>query len=307
MTENEVIVVDSIPQATYDSLIRECVEYSIISLPFTVDRMSIPDDKRRALNIAKGKIAEHLFKYFCDANDIYPDFDICSTPFWTVDNRDFMLNGHEWDIKNNFYYAPISGLSYNYTDLPALVPNRFSGDQWSKRNINMLSGSDGVSFLFTFLKGADLNSSGDRGNEFLEIVLNQSQLSYIHQLYSKYQGQPQSRQPFTEEEFWSEISNRGSMELFRLNARPALIITGYANNSNWDIFRDTGKYDRNNNWVSYYSPSWYRKVGMKGSLTFLNGTLWTTITNATVPVKELPSFLSLYPHLKNGIKYGHWG
>ncbi len=65
MLESDVIIVDGISDSEYNSLIEECVKYAIISLPFTVDRMSIPNEKQRALNIAKGKIAEALFETFC--------------------------------------------------------------------------------------------------------------------------------------------------------------------------------------------------------------------------------------------------
>lgn len=303
MREEEVIIVDSIPCDTYRSLIEDCVKYAIISLPFTVDRMRLRDDKKRALNIAKGKIAENLFKFFCENNNIYPDFDACATPFWDVDNRDFILRGNEWDIKNNFYYESKYGIS-KYTDLPALVPNRFPGDQWSKRNENIQIGSNGVEFLFTFLKGADLLNNGNRGNEFLDITLNTAQLNYIHQLYTRYQGLPQSSKPFEEKDFWAKMENLGPTNYFILYDFPALIITGYANQSNWHEFRDTGPFDRNNTWRSYINPQWYSKTA-RGSINFLNGTLWTVITNATLPVNKLPSFLSLYPHLKNQIKYGH--
>ena len=105
MTEKEVIIVDGIPSAQYHSLIEGCVKYAIISLPFTVDRMKIPNPQQRAFNIAKGKIAESLFQFFCKNNGINPDFESCSTPFWTVDNRDFILRSTEWDIKNNFIIA----------------------------------------------------------------------------------------------------------------------------------------------------------------------------------------------------------
>ena len=61
MNENEVIIVDGISNADYDSLIMDCVKYAIISLPFTVDRIGLHDSEKRALNIAKGKIAEATF------------------------------------------------------------------------------------------------------------------------------------------------------------------------------------------------------------------------------------------------------
>ncbi len=231
MSESELIIVDGIPAVEYDQLINECVRYSIISLPFTVDRMSIPNEKQRALNIAKGKVAESLFKFFCNNNNLNPDFETCTTPFWTVDKRDFILDCCEWDIKNNFIYCQGDILvNQNYSDLPSLVPNRFSGDQWSKRDQIQIHGSSDICFLFTYLKNADL-INGTRGSEFLEIVLSDKEQEFIRNLYNKYRGQPQSTQPFTEQWFWDQMKVMGSMSFYRLNFRPYLIITCYANSS----------------------------------------------------------------------------
>jgi len=302
MKENEVIIVDDIIDAEYDFLIESCIKYAIISLPFTVDRMAIPDERQRALNIAKGKIAESLFQFFCKKNNIFPNFDICSTPFWTVDKRDFLLNGIEWDIKNNFIYCPNILYHGNYTDLPALIPNRFNGDQWTKKDEKLIIKSNGVSYLFTFLKNASL-INGERTKEFLEIILTQGQQSFIRSLYLKFNGLPQSTSPFDEKWFWSEMSKYGTQSLFKLSFRPQLVITGYADSSLWQDFKDTGPYDRNNNWQTFRQPRWYTKTS-KGSCNFLNGTLWTTITNSTLPVENLKPFIDLYPNLRNEIKCG---
>jgi len=300
MVENEVIIVDGITESEYNSLIEECVRYAIISLPFTVDRMSIPNEKKRALNIAKGKIAEALFETFCKKNNIAIDFNVCSTPFWTIDNRDFVLNNNEWDIKNNFIYHKNEHYNGNYTDLPALVPNRFKGDQWSKRNENLVTGTKGVYFLFTFLKNTDL-INGQRGTEFLEINISTKQQNFLRELYSKYRGLPQTNAPFTREWFWENMNKRGNDNFFTLHSKPHLIITGYANEAHWHLFKNTGPFDRNNNLQTYIKPRWYVK-SQKGSCNFLNGTLWTTITNATTPISNLPSFVSLFPKLKTSLK-----
>ncbi len=303
MNENEIIIVDGIPDQIYRDLINKCVKYSLISLPMTVNRMSIPSEKQRALNIAKGKVAEALFKYFCQQNKINPDFDTCTTPFWTVDKRDFILNGNEWDIKNNFtYHSGTEFAGLNYIDLPALIPNRFNGDQWSKRSIKEFNNSNDVCFLFSFLKSADL-INGSRGNEFLEIILSNDQDNFLKQLYSKYKGQLQAQEPFAEDRFWSEMLNRGPDNFFSLHFKPNLIITGFANSLNWNLFRDTGPFDRSNNFQAYLSPRWYLKTN-NGSINFMGGTLWTKITNMTTPISSLPSFLSLFPHLRTEIHYG---
>jgi hypothetical protein len=304
VNENEVIIVDGIPGGEYDKLIEESVKYAIISLPFTVDRMKIPNEKQRTLNIAKGKVAEALFEYFCQKNDISLDTEPCTTPFWTVDNRDFLLNNSEWDIKNNFLYHSGNVLAnHQYTDLPALVPNRFTGDQWSKRNTKMIGTSSNIEFLFTWLKGASL-SNGKRGPYFLEIILTDDQHDCLRKLYKKYQGQPQTNEPYSADRFWNHMDSLGSNTYFKLNFRPELIITAYANDNQWNLFKNTGPYDRDHNFGSYLNPQWYTK-SQSGSLNFMNGTFWTRITNATAPTSTLPSFLSLFPHLSNSINCGY--
>lgn len=303
MTENEVIIVDGIPRDEYSSLIENCVKYAIISLPFTVNRMSIPDEKKRAMNIAKGKIAETLFNYFCFRNGLSPDFNSCATPFWTVDNRDFILNGSEWDIKNNFYYCDGNEYNGRYTNFPALIPNRFEGDQWSKKDKNLISGTNGVSFLFTFLKDANL-LNGVREREFLELNISSQQLNFIAELYQKYQGMPQTNEPFSESWFWSEFNKLGGATYYTLHDYPSLIITAYANANYWGCFQNTGKFDRTNALQDAVAPQWYSKA-QSGAINFLNGTMWTVITNMTCPISNLPSFLSMFPKLKDSMNCGH--
>jgi hypothetical protein len=50
-------------------------------------------------------------------------------------------------------------------------------------------------------------------------------------------------------------------------------------------------------------PRWYTKA-QTGSCGFLNGALWATTTNATLPVSQLNSFLSLFPQLRTQMNYG---
>lgn len=304
MNESEVIVVDSIPDAIYDSIVMKSVKYAIISLPFTVDRMSIPNEPRRAVNIAKGKLAEGLFNFFCSENNIPIDTESCSTPFWTIDKKDFIYNKKEWDIKNNFIYTKSKVYTDNYTDLPALIPNRFTGDQWSKKDhVYDSTNNIGTGVVFTFLRGSNL-INGTRSKDFLQLELNNDQTSFLRSLYLTYRGKPQNQSPFDEMWFWNEMEKRGEIKFYNLIDRPYLIITAIATSEDdWIKFRDTGPFDRKCNFQKYKSPRWYVKTS-KGSCNFLNGTLWTTINNATSPISSLPSFYSSHPQFLNGIKYG---
>ena len=303
MSENEVIVVNRIHPVDYERLIENCVKYAIISLPFTYDRMNIVDIKQRVHNIAKGKIAEALFRFFCEQNQIYADFASCTTNFWETDLRDFVFEQTEWDIKNNFIYHPDELLKkYNYIDLPALVPNRRDGDQWSKKTESKIFGTSGTAFLFTFMKYADL-VNGERGDPFLEIHLTTQQQQFLYALYEKYKGYPQSNQPFVKEWFRDEMAKCGEMNFFTLQSKPHLVITGYATEKQWRLFHNTGPNHQLEPYKDYMYPHWYVRSGT-GSVNFLNHTYWTTINNATCPVAKLPSFLSLFPKLNDELHCG---
>jgi hypothetical protein len=257
------------------------------------------------LYIAQRNIILQLFKFFCNANNIFPDTKSCSTSYWPTRKRDFILDGKEWNLKYSFLQAFSSDLGQKYTDLPALVPNRHNDDEWSKRNLACHSGSDGVAFLFAFLKRSVLTS--EKQKKFIDINLNQAQQDYIHHLYEKYNKMHLPQESYQEDDFWKEMNSLGPNEYLVINDYPDLIITGYADKTIWDIFRDTGRSVREYNWVNYCSPSWYSKDARRGYLSFLNGALYSIITNATVPVSKLPSFLSLFPHLNNQLKYAYFG
>ncbi len=286
MNEEDIIIVDDLGKNGFEKVVEEAVRYSIISLPFTIDRMSIPNEKQRALNIAKGKTAEGLFKCFCEKNNISIDFKTCETPFWQIDKRDFMYNGYEWDIKNNFLYLEDEIFDRNI-NLPALIPNRHARDQWSTRNSRKIDNSKGVKYLFTFMKGAKLEN-GQRGEYFLDINLSSRQKDILRKLYQDYKGLPTDKEPFSELDFWNDFLEDNEC-LFTLNFMPPLVITGYADDNNWEVFKDTGPYS-NNNYIEYVRPFWYEKVGKKNSLKWFEGILWTTITNRTAPVEYLNSF-----------------
>ncbi len=313
MTEDEVIIVDGIPDKEYDAIVNECIRYAIISKPFTIRRIDKQTILQAIINIFKGKIAEAIFQFFCRSNNIILDWDTCATPFWQIDKRDFILNGYEWDIKNNYLFHSLDMLgSYRYIDLPCLIPNRFNpgpkrpGDQWYTRNeiMNPSINLQGASYIFSFLKAADLQY-GKRGIEFYRSCITEKQLNFIDQLEKYYKGIPVDSEPFTEKWFWQIIDSKGGSNYIQLNFRPYLIITGYANSNHWHYFKDTGPFDRDNNWRTYIRPTWYNKT-YTGSCNFMNGTLWTTITNATVPASYLPSFSSIFPKLRNTIKFGRF-
>ncbi len=282
--KDDIIVVNDMSISDYDAIVDTAVRYAILSLPFTIDRMKIPHVSRRVMNIAKGKLAEGLFGWFCIKNKIKVDMTSCETPFYQVDKRDFLFLGYEWDIKNNLIY-PKNEISY--LDLPALIPNRHQRDQWSTRNEKKIKTSKGVKYLFTFMKVSDLGT----GKNFIDITLDERQVDILQKLYQKYKGLSQASLPFSVDDFWAYFL-KSNTDLFRLDDRPELIITGYADESIWHLFKNTGP-KTSRNYKSYTEPYWYKKTGKYDSLSWLDGVLWTKITNETVPVRYLKSFADL--------------
>ena len=283
MSEDEIIVVDGIPHETYRSIIEQSLRYAILSLAFTINRMVLASLKSRLINIAKGKIAEELFLFFAHQNAIPLNAKPCRTPFYQADRRDFVLNTLEWDIKNNFLFYHQDLLPDFYTNLPALVPDKNSHDQWARRNKTEIATSKGVAFLFTFMKLRDQRENSSRG--FFDLILNKEQLNLLIRAHSKYQGHVQTKAPFQETVFWKRWRELDGQEAlnFTVNNFPALIITAYAMQQEFVQFKS-----------------------LQPNQTFVNDTLHTRIRNRSVLIKYLPSFASLFPHLRQSLHFAHF-
>ena len=52
MTESEIITINALPQDLYDKVIAEALDYALLSIAFTYDRMRKKDIKQRINNIA---------------------------------------------------------------------------------------------------------------------------------------------------------------------------------------------------------------------------------------------------------------
>jgi hypothetical protein len=102
MQKDEIITYHP-DEKTYDMLVYQAVNYAVISSPFTVNRMNIDNVSERIQNIAKGKLAEMLFVEYCNERGVGISTEECTTPFYQVDRRDFLLGDFECDIKNNFF------------------------------------------------------------------------------------------------------------------------------------------------------------------------------------------------------------
>ena len=306
--KHPLVYVD-LPNKEYHKLINNSLKYALLSLPFTFDRLSLHKGKSalnatnsRILNILKGKLAEAIFEYFCLINSLRVDFDTPKTPYFQTDKRDFYFEDTEIDIKNNFVYHTGDFYS-NYLQLPALIPNRFKNDQWEKR----LKKYDKphVAHIFSFMKAADLHNH-KRGKSFIELNLSHQQLQLIYNYFLKYKGQKQATAAFQKEDYLRAILGQQSLaELYSINFYPKLVIAGMANEKHWPLFKNTGPNEADN-FMQQPMANWHLKVGAKKSLSFLNGSIWCTITNKTLPVSLLSPITELFPILKNRVVGGDW-
>jgi hypothetical protein len=224
-----------------------------------------------------------LFVEYCNESGVGISTEECTTPFYQVDRRDFLLGDFECDIKNNFFWntgtqSPIEELIIKF---PALVPNRWEGDQWSKRNESYFGKR--VMFIFTFMQAGYLKD-GDRVDGILSIDLSKSQKEYLIQLTKRYQGKPQDKEPYTPEEFWKEF---GQVK-FIITKRSPLYITAYATSEHFHLFRDTDGRHVSHHYQQNPFQNWYEQTPRGAK--FLGGAIFTRIKNATCPIVLLPPF-----------------
>lgn len=282
MSQDEAIIVKSFSKDIYHSISYQALNYALISIAFTYNRMEKSDLNTRISNITKGKIAEGLFNNYCFENGIKLDFQSCATPFWMADMRDFLWLGGEWDIKNNFIYCSDSDFDhFDYTLLPALIPNKNDHDQWSKRNETYHLQSKFTAYVFTFMR-----LKPDE-KQFFDLNISDEQYEFISSIASKYKNIAVSEIPFAERWFFDQFLNMGPKELLTLYYYPELIITSCANVRYWSLFKDTSIEDCHYQDFSS-DQNWYQKTDK--IIKFLNGVLVTKIRNKTCPVGLLPSF-----------------
>lgn len=252
----------------YALLVKKAFAYAVLSLPFTVNRMDIKDIPTRLANIAKGKLAEGLVHDCLGHLGVQADFDSCSTPFYALDRRDFLWNGLEWDIKNNLLSRKGLGVgAQELGRLPALVPNRFLGDQWGQRSTRHHNQATGTAFLFTFMVGR--LAQGPLISHLLQAQLNKDQLALIERLWAKYKGSNPKALPFETQRLWDkwqEISLPHEAPWFTWGYISPIYLVAVA-----------------------YAPHWGRFVPC-GPRKFDVGSLSTRIPNMMARVDELVSF-----------------
>ncbi len=293
MTPDEVIIFKNVKPEVFMILAQQAIKYALVSVAFTYNRMDKNKLSDRINNITKGKIAEYLFFHYCGQNGIKVEPDPCHTPFWMPDNRDFFWLGGEWDIKNNYFYCSDKDFkSFDCTLLPALIPNKSTYDQWSKRNHHLITSSRFNAYVFTFIR------LDPKERLFFNTNLNEDQLMFIISIVNTFNKGVQKEMPFDDSWFFQTLNEKGPTNYISLRYCPELIITGCANPRYWHLFRDIPPEDVSNPYLNYQDNSnWYHN--QHGVVSFLNGVFVTKIRNRVCPVSFLPSFQSIVHRLKN--------
>lgn len=225
MQSSEIINYSITEFEVKNRLIRDAIDYALLSIPFTFDRLGNRNLTKNIANIAKGKFAENYFYHYCHNKNIIIDSESQTTPFYQIDKKDFLFKGIEWDLKNNYLQHDGDSLSHSaYLDQLALIPNRGPWDQWSKRHALHSPNSVGAGYLFTFMKKTDISTNLD----FMKIIMNLQQKNFLLDLYEQYQGKQQYQSPYEVATFWSKFHDLGPSYEFELSHFPTLIITGVA-------------------------------------------------------------------------------
>ena len=264
MLAHNIIVVDDLPERIQDRIINKAINYALISISFTYNRMDLKLLANRIQNISKGKIAELIFQHYLTQNKTQVDFTSCQTPFYLPDKRDFLMGEYEWDIKNNFVRTPQKLSQDEVIELPALIPNRPSSmyftDQWEKRLEMKHPTSKGCRFVFTFMERP-------LRQDFIEIKVHPALQTFYQNLKRNFPFKSKDQAPFTEAWFWNEIS-KVDFPTHHLNQELRLYITAWAGEDQFPLFFNTEK--RN-----------------------FDGKIYTRIKNKTIKVHRLPAFGNL--------------
>lgn len=275
MLTHDIILIKDLPERIENRIINKAINYALLSVAFTTKKLDLASISRKMENISKGKIAELMFQHFMIQNKLPVNFSSCQTPFYLPSKRDFIMDEYEWDIKNSFVRTKHVLNPEELIELPALIPNRTSSplftDHWEKRNEIKHSTSKGVRFVFTFMERP-------KEMDFMSIKIRNLHLSFYEKLKKQHPYQKGKQTPFTETWFWNELS-KIDFPVYQLNQKLSLYITSWAGAEHFPFFFNT---ERKN----------------------FEDKIYTKMRNKTIKIHRLPSFISLFPRLKEGMICG---
>ena len=267
-----------------ESLQKE-VETALVSFPFWASREKIKNVKFGLHNYLIKSLPKVLFNLFAKEQNLSLDFKAGKRAFPNNPVFDFSFENTAWHIQNNFVQNPKPLHAEEYVYLPALIPNRFKNDNWSKRD-KFLEGYKNTGFLFTFL-----SEDSDKTNPLFDLAMDYRTLNFLSALKSKNEDRNPKETPYSESWFWSEFLKISEIPQVTLNTIPTLVIAGVAQENHFGYFADTD--EKANLCYRLYRGNWYvNREG--GGLSFCKGLIKTHIKNATCPMAALGSFNSVF-------------
>lgn len=261
------------------------VERALISFPFWANQKKIKNVKYGIHSFLKNSISKNLFALFANEQNLNLNFKSREIPFSPDPTFDFSFENTAWYIQNNFVRnsKPLPAEEYVY--LPALIPNRFKDDAWSKR-IEKPKGHVSTGYLFTFL-----NEDPDKTKPFLDFHLDHRIIHFLDTLRIQYKEQDLEKSPYSENWFWNEFLKISDIPRIQIDKIPHLVIAGLAQENHFGYFADTD--EKANLCYRLYRGKWYEnREG--GGLSFCKGLIETQIKNATCPMAGLGSFKSVF-------------
>ena len=216
------VVFDSFDADVVSQALDDALQYAVLSKPFTVNRMRLSID-RCLTNIAKGKLVEYLFREACREKGIVLEVDRCTTPFWKRDQRDFVLHNREWDVKSLFLHQLPPKAAFD--ECPALIPNRFPGDQWSTRATRYLPDLiEPPASVFVFLSTLNLSLELDR-----------DQSTFLAGMCREFGEREALSEPFKSDWYLDHFPRFHELST-KIDSMPVMAITGVASQFEWGRF-----------------------------------------------------------------------
>jgi hypothetical protein len=74
MIAKNVIVIDDLEEREERSIVNKSINYALISISYTYNRMDLDKLGNRIQNITKGKIAEYIFQHYLIKQKTQVDF-----------------------------------------------------------------------------------------------------------------------------------------------------------------------------------------------------------------------------------------
>lgn len=284
MKAEDVIFYKPYSEEKLRGYLQKEVEAALVSFPYWANRKKITNVKYGVYNFVQNRMARILFVLFAEEQNLMIDFTSGLSSFPNDPVYDFSYGNIAWHIQNTRVHNRTVLPAEEYVYLPALIPNRFSKDIWSKRNEKPV-GHKRTGYLFTFL-------SEDPGKNELsfELQIDAHTIKFLCSLKSQYADE--STKPlYAESWFWNEFMKTAKVPQIKLNKLPTLVIAGVALQKHFGYFADTD--EKANLCYRLYRGKWYEnREG--GGLSFCNGLVQTRIKNATCPMAALGSFDSVF-------------